>query len=461
MSLINEMLRDLDKRRTQEKQSSAFKQDSVMVSHKLLSQKPLLLGGGILVLFVAVWAAMTFIPERFPLSRVSTGTLVEPVAGFEAAVEAKVAPVVVSGSLDEQKQLPEADGNESNASNAIGLSDETTILGLGVVEVDGTARLSLYFTRLPEYRLLQNGLGQAQLVISFKDTHIGTDFDIPKLTGAVLKRVSLLPQKQSLQLLVDLNKGAQVHSFQLIEDSDQGYRLMIDIVGAVEVVEKLPLQVSEASKEQHIGELQSDIKLAEKPKISKNKNILSMDKQAYNAGLKKLEQEDWSAAASLFHQALNINPDLLDARLRLVGVLQLQKQLDKAETVLQEGLLLAPDNSGLRKAYARLMLNGQRYSEAIELLQTAPVPLVGKDLEYHALLAALFQESKQFEAARQVYQQLVQIRPQAALWWMGMAISLEQSGHLEQARSAYQKAFNAPGLRPELQKYIQSRLQVL
>jgi hypothetical protein len=42
-----------------------------------------------------------------------------------------------------------------------------------------------------------------------------------------------------------------------------------------------------------------------------------------------------------------------------------------------------------------------------------------------------------------------------------MAVSLEQSGHREASRHAYQKALNLPGLRPDLQSYVQGRLQAL
>jgi len=136
-------------------------------------------------------------------------------------------------------------------------------------------------------------------------------------------------------------------------------------------------------------------------------------------------------------------------------------QLDKAEDLLRQGLQLNPENPDLRKVYARLMLKDQRFAAAIKLLKSEPVPAVASDLEYHALLAALFQESKQFEAASQVYIHLLQVRPQAALWWMGLAISQEQLGKLEQARNAYQRAIDLPGLRPELRNYIQSRLKVL
>ena len=136
-------------------------------------------------------------------------------------------------------------------------------------------------------------------------------------------------------------------------------------------------------------------------------------------------------------------------------------KLAKAEEFVQQGLSLAPGNPDLRKIYARLLLDDRRQNEAINLLKTKPVPSVVQDLEYHALLAALYQESGQFNVASSVYAQLLQVRPQEALWWMGMAISLEQSGNSDSARNAYQKAVSLAGLSPDLQNYIHGRLRAL
>jgi len=459
MSLINEMLRDLDKRKKQGKRPLPCHENPVAVSERPLSPMLLLLGGGVLLLAGAIWGAITFIPGSLPAFSQKTSS--EPAGIPVIVVEKEINPAIVAGGeVDEKLQLiPLA--TDIDSAPVIVENRATTLLGLRIVEADATAQLSLSFAQLPGYRLLQNGLGQAQLVISFNNTQIGGDFEIPTLTGKILQRVSLLPQKQALQLLVDLNKDAQVQSFQLIDDVDQGYRLLIDVIVAVEVTEKSQLQTSVPQEKSQSAEIKQEINAPEKSKVSRNKNILSRDQQAYRAGLKYLEQENWIVAEENFNQALTINPSLVDARLRLVGVLQQQMQLDKAEKLLLQGLQLTPENSDLRKVYARLLLKDQRYVDAIKLLKAAPVPVIAQDLEYHALLAALLQESKQFEAASQVYSQLLQVRPQSALWWMGMAISQEQLGNSENARNAYQKALNLKGLRPDLQNYIQSRLQVL
>jgi MSHA biogenesis protein MshN len=196
-------------------------------------------------------------------------------------------------------------------------------------------------------------------------------------------------------------------------------------------------------------------------RVSKNRNKVAADQKAYRAGLKQLQGGHWVAAEAGFKQALSLNPELLDARLKLIRLYQQQAEFEQAEKLLREGLSLVPGDFVLRKILARQLFNDQRLGEAIELLEIQPQPGIGKDLEYHALLAALLQEAGRFDDARLLYSKLVQIRPQAALWWMGLAISLDQTDHPSSARDAYQRALVLPGLRPDLQDYIHNRLQVL
>jgi MSHA biogenesis protein MshN len=99
--------------------------------------------------------------------------------------------------------------------------------------------------------------------------------------------------------------------------------------------------------------------------------------------------------------------------------------------------------------------------EAIKVLRAQPVPAIDQDLEYYALLAALLQETGQFAAAAQAYAGLLKLRPETAIWWFGLGVSMDQTGDFDQARNAYRKALALPGLSADVQKYVQSRLQVL
>lgn len=196
------------------------------------------------------------------------------------------------------------------------------------------------------------------------------------------------------------------------------------------------------------------------PVVRRSEPQLPADQVSYQRGLKDLQRGDVGSALSYFQEALRLNPDLLSARLQLISVLE-QRAPEDVAGVLRAGLARQPEQPLLRKLYAQQLLQQQRPEEAVALLQHAPQPAVDADAEYHALLAALLQEIRDYEAAAKLYVRLLQFRPQEALWWLGLGICLEQQGASAQARQAYQSALAVSGLRPDLERYVRSRLQVL
>jgi MSHA biogenesis protein MshN len=195
--------------------------------------------------------------------------------------------------------------------------------------------------------------------------------------------------------------------------------------------------------------------------LNKSKNRIKPDKQAYLAGIEQMRTGNFAAAEDSFTSSLKINPSFINARLQLIAALQQQNKLVQAQEQMLEGVTQTPENLQLRKVYARLLMGNHHNLEAIEVLRAQPFPAVTQDLEYFALLAALLQETRQFAAAAQTYASLLQLRPETALWWFGLGVSMDQDGDFDQARNAYRRALALPGLSADVQKYVQSRLKVL
>ncbi len=463
MSLINEMLRDLEKRRRQEGHCLPCSETPVAVNG-IMPAKLLWLAGGALLLAAMVWLGVRIIPDLRPpqpaIPPLSAQQKIVAVA-IEKDNIAVVAPTVANQIVQKSDSLPTAVAPVEGAHAKVIEKNGAELLSFEIVEDKESVQLSLIFAQRPEYRLLENGPGASQLTVEFKQTHIGADLKVPELSGGFLKRISLVPQEQTLQLLIDLAEPARVQGFQFADSLNQGHRFLIKIIAAAPVVEVQQKQIISPKSAPSVPEEIVDRADPVAAGVSKNRKPVSADQQAYRAGLKELERGDLATAEASFKRALLVNPNLLDARLQLIKILQQQMKLTTAETVLQQGLALTPANFNLRKIYAELLLSSQRQNEAIELLKTRPLPGIAQDLEYYALLAALYQDSGQYEIASSLYAQLLKIKPQAPLWWMGMAISLEHSGSAEQARNAYRQALELPGLSPDLQSFIQSRLQLL
>ena len=199
-------------------------------------------------------------------------------------------------------------------------------------------------------------------------------------------------------------------------------------------------------------------------RVSKKAPTLSRTEQAahiYQTALQALHAGEIKAAEKALQQALLLNPQLLDARIKLIGLLQKDRRDGLVEDQLQQGLKLHPNSYELRKSYARHLLQAGRVAAAVQALRVTPLPDVAKDHEYHALLGALLQEAGDYPAAVATYRQLLEYSSAEPLWWIGLAISLDQSGAAVKAKQAYQQALDLPGLQVDLQNYAHNRLQAL
>ncbi len=461
MSLINDMLRDLENR---EGRSSAKITDheAQIVSEKKTSVKRLAVFGGVGVLLAGlVWGWVTFSP------RLLSSDSSEPFNGSSLSaslVEAQDAGAESEKGAHETLSVETKKGIDPAVQDKVQVARERqpTLLGVDVIESAGQLQLSLVFESLPGYQLLQNDEKKAQLIVSFSQMSIGHAFEIPTFKNDLLKRVSLLPQKSELHLLVDLHDRTYVEKTQLIEGDDQRYRLVITFVATPlpDAVVLAPTEPAFNSMAKEVREVEAAL-VDTSPKLNKSKAVVSLEQQAYQSGLKQVKQGNFGAADESFRRALLIVPDFVSARLQLIKILQRQLKLASAEEVIKEGLAATPGNWPLRKVYARQLLQEQKKSEALTLLQGSPLPNISEDLDYYALMAALMQENSQFSEANTIYENLLQLRPQAGLWWMGKAVSLDQLGHSEESRKAYGKALLSSGLSPELRTYVNDRLQAL
>lgn len=181
---------------------------------------------------------------------------------------------------------------------------------------------------------------------------------------------------------------------------------------------------------------------------------------AYQAGYKAVQQRHYQQAEKILYDAIRYVPEHIKARELLAGMYIKTGRWLEAGNVLKQGLQYHPRHLTFIKLLARSLMQQQQDSEAIQLLQ-ARAPKVAADPEYHALLAALYQRSEQHQAAAKTYAQILKVRPNAGLWWVGMAISLEALGNTKQALAAYQQARRSGTLHGNIKNYTDNRLLAL
>lgn len=166
------------------------------------------------------------------------------------------------------------------------------------------------------------------------------------------------------------------------------------------------------------------------------------------------------SAEQALRDALAFDPAHHAAREALVLLLLGQDRLVEAQSVLEDGLALAPERVTYRRLAARLDLARGQPGAAVARLETAP-PTLASDPEYHGLLASAYQRLARHEEAARTYQSLMQLQPGEAHWWAGYALSRDALGDRAGALAAYAQARKLGQLDARVLEHINRRVAAL
>lgn len=115
-----------------------------------------------------------------------------------------------------------------------------------------------------------------------------------------------------------------------------------------------------------------------------------------------------------------------------------------------------PFDAELRELLARGQLLLGDHVAAIATLQNSAPPLP-RNTTYHALLAALHQQVGDWDASAEGYRQLLAVRPDQGAWQLGLAIALEQLDQSAQAGRHYRLALQGQGLDDNARRFATER----
>ena len=165
-------------------------------------------------------------------------------------------------------------------------------------------------------------------------------------------------------------------------------------------------------------------------------------------------------AISYYEQTLALDPSMHEARKQLAALHYGQGQLAKASEVLQQGMLLFPQQLDFALLLARVQQASGQADLALVTLANIPDthPLARQKWMAQSDLA---QKLGQFSLSEQAYRQLLQQEPQQAKWWMGLAYALDSQQQFPQARQAYRTALGHRGLSAQASAFIEQRLTQL
>lgn len=206
-----------------------------------------------------------------------------------------------------------------------------------------------------------------------------------------------------------------------------------------------------AAEAEPLGEMH-----VEEQKLSPGE-IATLERRKYQQAIAR---RDNVAAQQALLQVLANDPLDYNSRKQLAALYYGENQLSAARDVLQQGITLMPTNADLRLLAARVAQAMGDKQAALQSL-VAISPSVANNLDFYAMRAALAQQLGQTAEAGYSYLALTRTQPNIGRWWLGLAISQDQRGLLNDAKQAYRRALLDNQLSVASRRFAQQRIQHL
>lgn len=178
----------------------------------------------------------------------------------------------------------------------------------------------------------------------------------------------------------------------------------------------------------------------------------------YRQGLSNLQQGRVSEAQANLVQALEANPANQEARQTLAGLLIDNKRNDEAKAVLTAGLEITPEQSHFRMALARLQVESGDRTVALSTLEQG-LPYAKTNADYQSFIATLLQRADRHDEAITHYMTALSLNSNTTSTLIGLGISLQAVGKLENAKETFMRAQSSTALTPELSAFVEQRLK--
>lgn len=175
--------------------------------------------------------------------------------------------------------------------------------------------------------------------------------------------------------------------------------------------------------------------------------------------LQSMSKGQLAAARDAFSLVLVNEPQDINSRERLAGLLYGEGRLSEARDLLTEGIRIAPKHADFRLMQARIWMTQGNRDAALQTLAGYD-PAVGPNQDYYATRAALAQELGQIGVAARSYQALTEVQPNEGRWWLGLGIAYDKQGRTLAAQDAY-RAAQARALSDASRQFVQHRLMQL
>lgn len=320
----------------------------------------------------------------------------------------------------------------------------------------GTLSLKMLFDRLPEGVIEQNALKSGEIEFVLPHTRIDAAIPVLNTKASPLESYQIGQRDDNVVITVKAVADAKVsHAVQIAETADQtaGWVLRVEPAKTKPVTAaKTVKRASPATKPATVATVA--------PEVTKQVNKIQRVKASYQRALHYLQINRVSLAVDQLEKTLAQNPTHHDARELLANLYRQNGREAEANVLLRQGIELAPSHLAFPRMVADALIKNGELQQAASVLEHSAA-YAHNDAEYIAMRAAVAQRLTKHDEAVRYYMQALDIYPRRSAWWMGLGMSLEAMNKIKAASGAYVAAVDSGQLNAELLAYVNSRLRNL
>lgn len=471
MSLVNDMLRDLDERK---------RGDSV--SHRSVAKPQRTIGRWIWIVLAAliIAAVVYFVAVELRGKVGERANLLSWLKQETQAADSVNSPLPPLAAKSDAVQK-DSEANETKPETVTPEKSSPAVTDISLINWTTKTQTSGYLTFW---------MGQVKPFVLYEKTANSLDIAIDES-----KLVTGLPDMDSLLLsAVEIVAEEGKSRFKLIASSPVEFktqlkqnpaRLVISVLAPNDpssntvvsaqkaVVEKAPAtpesaaikSVAKPSDESpvdtpelvnsHVESVAAAMPAQSEGQWRKSLNTLPTDSSTVRSARRLLSQQRTEEAVSLLTDYIEKAPASLQSQYLLVQLYLATERYSRATELLEK----APNNLSWSLLKARSLLQQGQANEAIRILEQYPDGQSRED--YLDLLASGYQQVGQHGAAVARYLSLLGLNSQEARWWINLGVSLEHLGQNSKALDAYQTALQIPNLDRSLKQYARQQSQRL
>lgn len=178
----------------------------------------------------------------------------------------------------------------------------------------------------------------------------------------------------------------------------------------------------------------------------------------YRKAIAAVNQGRVSEAMDSLRSAVHQDGLHVASRQLLIKLLLEAGNQDEAIRMLRDGIAGQPAQLGWAMSLARLQVDRGELDGAWKTLEHS-LPAAGNSPDYLGFAANVLQRLGRHDEAADQYRKATRIAPADGRWWLGLGWSLDAQGQTTEAREAFLRARQSGNLSPELLTLIDQKLR--